>query len=391
MAIYKRNDVYWYEFVFNGTRYRKSTNVGDQKNARQIEAAERVRLAKGEVGIHEKAIAPTLAEFALRFEKEIETVCADKPATVKFYLEKLRRLLEDKALSSARLDQIDEAAIDGYKQRRARQVSRYGTPLSPASVNRELATLRRLLRQAHDWKVIDRAPRIRLLRGEKGREFTLSHKAEPLYLAALTQPLKDVATLILETGLRVGEAVGLQWADVHLVPAVHARLGYITIRHGKSANAKRNLSLSERAAVMLRARKKAATSRWVFPGDVGDAPILGTSLDHQHALVRTALKLPKEFVLHGLRHTMLSRLGEAGADPYSIMKIAGHGSLEISKRYVHPTPEGLESAFERLRQLNSVKYELAEAEAKIEGEEVGVPTKSPLRLMSRPKKIAASR
>ena len=39
MAIYKRGDTYWYEFVFNGTQYRQSTNVGDQRTARQIEAA----------------------------------------------------------------------------------------------------------------------------------------------------------------------------------------------------------------------------------------------------------------------------------------------------------------------------------------------------------------
>jgi len=76
------------------------------------------------------------------------TLCAEKPATVGFYQEKLRRLLEDSTLAGARLDAIDESVIDGYKQRRTRQASRYGTPLSPASVNRELATLRRLLRLA---------------------------------------------------------------------------------------------------------------------------------------------------------------------------------------------------------------------------------------------------
>ncbi|MCU1329640.1 MAG: site-specific recombinase XerD, partial [Bryobacterales bacterium] len=197
-----------------------------------------------------------------------------------------------------------------------------------------------------------------------------------------------VATPIIETGLRVGEAVGLLWTNVHLIPAVHAKLGYVAIREGKSDNAKRNLSLSETAAVILRARKKAPTSRWVFPGEVDDAHIVGTSLDHMHAGVRKALKLPAEFVLHSLRHTMLSRLGEAGADPYSIMKIAGHGSLEISRRYVHPTPEGLESAFERLRQLNSAKFELAEAETAGRGGIEAVPTNSPTGQKRRKAKMA---
>jgi hypothetical protein len=183
MAVYKRGKVYWYDFEFRGQRYNKTTGTRNLEAARQIEAAERIRLAKGEAGIHERPEVPTLADFAPRFEKAIVTLCAEKPATVGFYQEKLRRLLEDPELSKARLNTIEEKAIDGYKQRRTRQASRYGRPLSPASVNRELATLRRLLRLAQEWKVLDRVPRIRMLRGERNREFILSHRAEPAYLA----------------------------------------------------------------------------------------------------------------------------------------------------------------------------------------------------------------
>jgi len=366
MAIYKRGDTYWYEFRFNGERIQESSQTGNKEAARQIEAAHRVRLAKGEAGIHERPPVPTLAEFGPRFESAIVTLCAEKPATVSFYKEKLRRLLEDRKLSGARLNAIDEAAIDGYKQRRTRQASRYGRPLSPASVNRELATLRRLLRLAQEWKVLDRVPRIRLLRGERNREFVLSHKLQPKYLEAVPQPLKDVAILILESGVRPGEAASLQWADVYLQPAVRAKFGYIAIRKGKSLKAKRNLSLTARAAEMLKARKGAAKSTWVFPGDSPGAPILGTSLDHQHETVRTDLKLPQDFVIHSLRHTMLTRLGEAGADAFTIMRIAGHSSVTTSQRYVHPTPEGMERAFERLEDLNVEKFEQVEAEAKAE-------------------------
>jgi len=118
---------------------------------------------------------------------------------------------------------------------------------------------------------------------------------------------------------------------------------------------------------MLKARRAATkSSPWVFPGDNPDAPILGTSLDHQHDTVRTTLKLPADFVIHSLRHTMLTRLGEAGADAFTITKIAGHSSVTVSQRYVHPTPEGMERAFERLEELNAGKYQTAEAEAKAE-------------------------
>ena len=53
------------------------------------------------------------------------------------------------------------------------------------------------------------------------------------------------------------------------------------------------------------------------------------------------------------------------------MKIAGHGSVTVSQRYVHPTPEGMERAFERLQELNATKAEEAmveEAKVKAAGE-----------------------
>jgi integrase len=129
---------------------------------------------------------------------------------------------------------------------------------------------------------------------------------------------------------------------------------------------------------MLKVRKAATKSVRVFPGDSPESAILGTSIDYQHDDVRDTLKLSKEFVVHSLRHTMLTRLGEAGADAFTIMKIAGHSSVTVSQRYVHPTPEGMERAFERLHELNAAKFEEAHAEAeKVGGKGVLLPAKVP--------------
>jgi integrase len=97
---------------------------------------------------------------------------------------------------------------------------------------------------------------------------------------------------------------------------------------------------------MLAARSKKSSSEFVFPGRKGK-PILVTSLDHQHVNVRELLKMPEDFVVHSLRHTMLTRLGLLGVDAFT-MKIAGHSSITISQRYVHPSPESVERAFEKL-------------------------------------------
>jgi hypothetical protein len=66
-------------------------------------------------------------------------------------------------------------------------------------------------------------------------------------------------------------------------------------------------------------------------------------------------KLPRDFVLNSLRHTMLTR--EAGVDAIAIMRIAGHSSITVSQPYVHRTPERLERAFERRDGLDRAKVQ----------------------------------
>jgi integrase len=351
MAVYKRGGVWWYEFVFGGRRVRQSTHHSNKRVAEQIEAAHKTGLAMGEVGIEERKPVPTLREFASRFERAIEVQCAEKPSTVKFYKRKLKTLLADDSLAAARLNTIDEASVEAYTQARSRITSRRKKLLAPGSINRELATLRRLLRLAHEWKLIQRVPRVRLLRGEKSREFVLSHQQEPAYLAVCPSTLSDVALLLLDTGLRLGEALSLGWPQVKLKPAHGAKFGYLTILSGKAKNGKsRNVPLSERVVSML--------ERW-GPEEAGpvfhreDGSLLPNShLDHQHALVRELLKFPEDFVLHSLRHTFGTRLGESGADAFTIMRLMGHSTVTVSQRYVHPSPESVELAFGRMTSLN---------------------------------------
>jgi integrase len=198
-----------------------------------------------------------------------------------------------------------------------------------------------LLRLAQEWKLIDRVPRIRLFRGEQNREFVLGYEQEELYLQMATQPLKDVAMLMLDTGMRPGDAAALEWPHVHLTPAAGAKIGYIHIPGGKSPKAKRNLSLTAGGAQMLKWRRRApGDSRFVLPDKSGTGPFLVSSLDHQHnefclMLASAAFSgFGEEFVIHSLRHTMLTRLGESGAEAFTIMRIAGDSSVTVSQRYV---------------------------------------------------------
>lgn len=344
MAIYKRGRVYWYQFVFNNRRIQCSTKQGNPRVARQIEAAHRTRLAKGEVGIEAPKKVPTLAEFETRFKAEMKVHCAGKPRTIAFWEQKLARLLEFAPLASAQLDKINKSLIASYVQKRHGKAA-------VANINRELATLRRILYLAHDWNEVAAVPRIRMLKGERSRDFVFSHQQEKGYLEAAPYPLKDVAILLLETGLRLGEALALKWTDIQLDAAAGKKLGYLFVREGKSKNARRHVSLTPRAQEMLVSRSLESKSEYVFANHTGN-PYRVTSLDHLHKKLRDNLQLPKDCVIHSLRHTLLTRFGEAGADAFTIKKVAGHSSVTISERYIHPTPEGQERAFERFANLN---------------------------------------
>ena len=105
-------------------------------------------------------------------------------------------------------------------------------------------------------------------------------------------------------------------------------------------------------AVFLEAQR---TTTFVFANGAGN-PYVGTSLNHLHRNVcapkvegKRRRIFPADFVLHSLRHTMLTSLGESGVDAFTIMRIAGHSSIVVSQRYIHPTPEAVERAFERLQ------------------------------------------
>ena len=178
-------------------------------------------------------------------------------------------------------------ACDSHRTRAGR--NQEARSISVAAVNRALATLRHLLRLAHECQVIGRVPKIRLLAGERNREFVLSHKMEALYLEMAPQSLCDVATLILDTGLRMGETLALKWSDIHLEPANGARFGYLHVRDGKSRFARRNIPLTTRARFVVERRKSQAASEWVF-AEESARPMLVSSLDHMHKELRKILK-----------------------------------------------------------------------------------------------------
>jgi Phage integrase, N-terminal SAM-like domain len=139
VAIYKRGDTWWYEFVFSGERIRESTKQGNKRVAEQMAAARRTQLAKGEVGIKDRPPAPTVREYAEKsFLPHVRARKGKKPKTLAFYENSVKNLLGFDKLATAKLDQVDVPLIDLFISRRR------AMNLQVSTINRELATLRRM-------------------------------------------------------------------------------------------------------------------------------------------------------------------------------------------------------------------------------------------------------
>ena len=127
--------------------------------------------------------------------------------------------------------------------------------------------------------------------------------------------------------------------------------GHLTVLSGKAKSRRsRNVPLSERAVTVLTSRGQ-KESGYVFHRK-DRSPLAESHLDHPHSRVRTLPKLRSDCVLHSLRYTFGTRLGESGADAFTIMRLIGHSTVTVSQRYVYPSPEAVELAFGRLTAMN---------------------------------------
>jgi integrase len=337
MSVYKREGVYWIDVRHGGRRYRRSTGQKSRKAAVNMAAAAKTKLAQGDFGIFERDKPVDLRTLSKRFKAHIEKGAGLKASTVKHYKLEVEELRRFKPLADCRIDRIDSGLIQRFTEQRLSTVG-------PASVNRSLAVLKRMLRLAQEWNLLDRVPKIRMVKGEKHRDYVLSRKDEEKYLSTAPRLLADAALLMLDTGLRSGEALALTWQSVTLDSGGES--GAVFVAEGKTRYARRSVPLTARAARMLKARKSASASPFVFDG------MKVSSLSHLHRKHADSLGLGGEFVVHSLRHSYLTRMGEL-ADAFTLKLLAGHADISTTSRYVHPETEAAERAVRRLDEAAS--------------------------------------
>jgi integrase len=157
--------------------------------------------------------------------------------------------------------------------------------------------------------------------------------------------------LMAYTGVRLGEALGLQWADVDLtgkflrVQRQANACGGLTAL--KSESARRSIPISTHLAnVLWRVRtdretialrfKLSSCGQGVIFADLGQEPNILNARSRIKAAVKRACKragLPPGFSCHTLRHTYGTQLFEHGAHPKLVQKLMGHSTLGQTDLY----------------------------------------------------------
>jgi integrase len=314
VAIYKRGQTYWFEFTFEGRRIRRSAKTRSRKAAREIEAAYRVKLAKGEVGIEEPKRVPTFSTAIKEFLAWSKHEHAAHPNTHSRYevsSKALKRFFRDTPL-----DRITPETVERFKTWRAKKKSDLtGRPLRPATINRELACLKILFNRFEGSVPKNPVRKVRFLAEDNEQTRVLNVDEERLYLLGASQPLRDIATIMLETGLRPEEVCRIRRENVHL------ERGYVFNPIGKTKAARRKVPLTEKATAVLRRRLERIDGECVFPGRATNQPIVKVNAAHVGTIARinriraevSDRPIP-HFRLYDLRHTWATRAAIAGVD-----------------------------------------------------------------------------
>jgi len=211
---------------------------------------------------------------------------------------------------------------------------------SPATVTRYLALLSHLFNTARrEWGMEALGNPVNLVKKptvRNARERRLEEGEEAQLLLALSRYdnpwLIPLATLAIETALRKGELLSLQWENINL----RKRTAYIPMtKNGES----RTIPLSTRAIEILKELPVSLDGRVFATTD--NATKLGWIRACARMVDENGIPAPIEDLrFHDLRHEATSRLAEIFA-PHELAKITGHKDLKMLMRYYHPRAEDL--------------------------------------------------
>ena len=204
------------------------------------------------------------------------------------------------------------------------------------TINRKLAALSKLCTYSRGVKGFQFTWGLPLIEYEtenNKREFVVSKELESkLLMTARLNYRDDEADLwecLIFTGCRVSELLNLTWDKI--------KDGFLHLVDTKTGD-DRFVPIFDEVEKILAKRKKMGLEK-PFPLSIH-------AVEHAWRMVRKKLGMEqeKDFVMHSLRHTCITRLLKRKIGIEVVQKIVGHKDIRMTQRYNHPTKDDLKDA-----------------------------------------------
>lgn len=336
MSLYRRNGIYYAKFDLpNGGEIRRSSKLkATEKNRRkakewhdrmQAELWNQKHLGLKPQRSWKEAVVKWMSEH--KDQKSIRST--------KCHLRWLDTFLRDMPLHKITRDVIEQIA----EKKEAEGVSN-------ATVNRHLEVVRAILRAAcYDWEWIEKAPKVRMRKEPSRRVRYLTKEEHTRLLAELPSHLSAIVQFATATGLRAGNIVGLQWANVDMenrIAMVHGD----EVKNGESLGIYLN---ADAMAVLDSLKGKHKTHVFSYRGKPINQP---NTKAWREALKRAGIK---NFRFHDLRHTWASWHVQNGTPLFAVQEQGGWKSPQMVRRYAHLSAEHFAAYGEKIAVTPGVK------------------------------------
>lgn len=305
----KRNNI-WYATYYEGKkRIRKSTGTSNRKDAEKF-ALDLVQksYSRNQLGRH-------LWEDAV-----IKYLKLDHSHRANLNDERRHLRYLDQFLQGKFLDEVNSQLISEIIEQR------YSEGVTAGTINRLLATLRNVLRNAQDLQWIDRIPAIRRQKEALPRDRVLSQQELERLLSAAADHLKPILKFAYLTGLRKANVLQLRWDQIDY----ENKLIRIEASDFKSRVMHSQLILNE-TLDLLKDLRSQHDSHPEFVFTYNGKPIGDIKTSFNKAVSNSGIEHCR---FHDLRHTHATRLHEAGVPAEIIQGIMGWKTLSTALRYV---------------------------------------------------------
>jgi len=326
--MYKRGKSWHSDFVLRNKRYRKSWGPISKTVAKEKEEKFRTEILEGKHAQKAKRIL-----FETFSEKYIENAKLNKkPSSARRNESSINMLMPH--FEGELISLIHPFKVEQYKK------IRKDNGANPATINRDIATLRNMMNKAVEWGYLSQNPLagVKQLKESKEKMWVLTPEEEDELLAECDKRpqrkkyLKDLVLFALHTGMRQDEIFKLKNTNVNL------KENYIKVTDTKT-HENRYVPINETLRGILERRSE---GEYVFINSKGKTLTVLTNA-FWTAVKKSGLIMWEgdkkiRFRFHDLRHTFGSRLGMAGTDLKTIMEIMGHKTHKMAMRYQHPSP-----------------------------------------------------